>query len=197
MQDMEVSVPPRRCSNSTKREKETSHESSTVTKLSLGSAGVDKQKELSLEKNRVAASKCRMKRKEKSNQMLQESRTKAKENKELHGLVHAMETELRTLTAVLSAHSHSSSCKQPDEVKQALRLVRGADLSRHLPELSDASPTAGIPALSFSAKSPSDDSYGPSPTTPSPSTAYTSKLDSYLPFDAKVVSLLDAEDAED
>lgn len=192
---MGVTEPPKSHNDSTKTGRRTARQSSATTKSSRRSLGVDKRKELSLEKNRLAASKCRIKKKEKNEQMFQDSRTKAKENQVLRNLIRTMELELHRLTTFLSAHSDSSNCKKPEELKEVLRILREADMSKKFSVLHDGSPLADSPALSFSGKSPSNDSYGRSPATPAPPTMQT--LDSCILGYAKADSPLFANDSED
>jgi hypothetical protein len=155
-------------------------QSSGGTEASRGPSGMDKRKQLSLEKNRVAASKCRTKKKEKNEQMLEDSRTKAKENKVLRELVGTMETELHTLTTVLSAHSDSLNCKKPVQLKEALRMFQRGDADKRYSDLGDGTSGSDSPALSFCGNSTSSDSYDRSPATPSPSTMQTPRVDSYI-----------------
>jgi hypothetical protein len=154
--------------------------SSSTSQSSNGSSGVDKHRELSLEKNRVAAAKCRIKKKEKNEQMVEESRMKAKENQQLRTLVRTMELEMHTLTTVLSAHSNSSDCKKLEETKETLRIFQEADTSKRYPDLCDGSSPADTPALSYSGKSISSVSDSRSPSTPSSSAIQTPSLDLYL-----------------
>jgi hypothetical protein len=140
--------------------------------------------------NKLAASKCRIKKKEKNEQMLQDSRTKAKENQVLRNLVRTMEMELQRLRMFLSAHSDSSNCQKREELKEALRILHEADPSKRL----SGSPLTECPALSLSGKSPSDDSYGRSPAKPAPPS--TQMLDSYLLGYVKDDSPLFAYDSE-
>jgi hypothetical protein len=172
-------------------------QSSSATQASYDSSGMDKRKQLSLEKNRVAASKCRTKKKEKNEQILEDSRTKAKENKVLRDLVGTMEIELHTLTTVLSAHSDNLNCKKPEQLKKALRPFQRGDASKRFSDPGDGSPESDSPALSFCGNSTSSDSYGRSPATPSTSTMQTPTLDSYILDDMVVDSPPNCKDWED
>lgn len=187
---VEATVPPKIHKGSAKPGRRRARQSCSTTKPYQNSLRVDKRKALSLEKNKLAASKCRIKKKEKNEQILQDSRTKAKENRVLRNLARTMEMELQRLRTFLSAHSDSSNCQKREELKEALRILQEADPSKRF----SGSPWAECPALSLSGKSPSDDSYGRSPATPAPPSTQT--LDSYLRGYVKDDSPLFAYDSE-
>jgi hypothetical protein len=152
------------------RRRRRASQSSTNTKSPRHSLEVDKRRQLSLEKNRLAASKCRIKKKEENKQMLQDSQTKAKENQVLRNLVGTMKIELHKLTNFLSVHADTSTCQKPTELKEALRILHEANLSKRFSSLNYGPPSPDGPAPSFTGKSSSDDSYGRSPVTPAPPT---------------------------
>lgn len=162
-------------------------QSSRTTQSSLV---VNRQKELSLEKNRIAAARCRIKKKEKNEQMLRDSRIKAQENKELRDLLKKMEIEMHRLRAILFAHSNSSKCTMSAQFTEALRLLQVAGGSKPCADLcDDPSSLTDTPPLSLSDKSTSSVSYGHSPATPTPSAMQSPTLDSYILGDTDFIAL--------
>jgi hypothetical protein len=109
-----------------------------------------------------------MKKKEEDEQMLQDSQTKAKENQVLRNLVRTMKIELHKLTNFLSVHADTSTCQKPNELKEALRILHEANMSKRFSGLNYGPPSPDSPAPSFTEGSPSYDSYGRSPVTPAP-----------------------------
>ena len=121
--------------------------------LSTGNPEDDKRK-ASLEKNRVAAAKCRVNKKEKTEQLQRDSHTKAQENNQLRGLVETMEAERNTLTAYLSAHASCADCRNPHKLKEALQMFQENEMRKHFPELLGVAATADAsPVLSASGHS--------------------------------------------
>ena len=100
--------------------------------------------------------------------MLQDSQTKAKENQVLRNLVRTMKIELHKLTNFLSVHADTSTCQKPTELKEALRTLHEANMSKRFSGLNYGPPSPDSPAPSFTEGSPSYDSYGRSPVTPAP-----------------------------
>ena len=113
----------------------------------------DKRKALSLEKNRIAAAKCRINRKEKVEQMQQDSHEKVKKNMQLRRLIESMEDEIHTLIVYLSGHAQSSECKKADQLKLALQMVQEADMSKRFPGLGSGTTSKHNPKLSMSDRS--------------------------------------------
>jgi len=111
-----------------------------------------------LEKNRIAAAKCRINRKEKVEQMQQDSHEKVKKNKQLRRLIESMEDEIHTLTVYLSAHAQSSECEKADQLKLALQMVQEADMSKRFPGLGSGTTSKHSPMLSMSDRSAGSDS---------------------------------------
>ena len=117
----------------------------SIAHLSTGNPEDDKRK-ASLEKNRVAAAKCRVNKKEKTEQLQRDSHSKAQENGQLRGLVDTMELERNTLAAYLSAHASCADCRNPHRLKEALQMFQEKEMRKHLSGLvgkaarADASP---------------------------------------------------------
>ena len=183
-----ASVPCKLSNDPGKPSKKRGRRPSGASQSSQSSLGVDKRKEVSLEKNRVAAAKCRVKRKEKDEQMLQDSRLKAKENRELHDMVREMEVEMNTLTTFLAAHSDSSNCKKSDPLKETLRRFQKPNMARWFLGSPDSPPSVHSPMLSLSDHSPSSTSNSRSPATPSECATQAPKLDSYIVGDMDIDS---------
>jgi hypothetical protein len=175
-----ASVPCKLSNDPGKPSKKRSRRPSSASQSSQSSLGVDKCKEVSLERNRVAAAKCRVKKKEKDEQMLQDSRLKAKENKELHDMVRGMEVEMNTLTTFLAAHSDSSNCRKSDQLKETLRQFQRPNMARWFSGSPDSPSSVHSPMLSLSDHSPSSTSNSRSPATPSECATQAPKLDSYI-----------------
>ncbi len=131
----------------------------------------DRRKLLSLEKNRVAAAKCRINRKEKIEQMQQDSHEKVKENKQLRGLIGSLEDEIHSLIVHLSEHAQSSMCKKAEQLKLALEMVQEADMSKRFPGLGKGSPSTHSPILSMLDQSSGSDSRRDSDMTANRSSA--------------------------
>ena len=127
--------------------------------LSVGNPEDDKRK-ASLEKNRVAAAKCRVNKKEKTEQLQRDSHTKAQENGQLRGLVETMEAERNTLAAYLSAHASCVDCRNPHQLKEALQMFQENEIRKCFPGLMGEAATENTsPLLSVSDQSIDSDLY--------------------------------------
>ena len=183
-----VSVPCKLSNDPGKPSKKRGRRPSTASRSSLSSQGVDKRKEVSLEKNRVAAAKCRVKKKEKDEQMLQDARLKVKENQELHDMVREMEVEMSTLTTFLAAHLESNNCNKSDQLKETLRQFQGPHMAGWFSGSLDPPSSVHSPMLLLSDHSPSSTSNGRSPVTPSECMTHAPNLDSYIIGDMDIDS---------
>jgi hypothetical protein len=183
-----ASVPCKLGNDTGKPSKKRGRRPSSASQSSQSSLGADKHKEVSLEKNRVAAAKCRVKKKEKDEQMLQDSRLKAKENKELHDMVREMEVEMDTLATFLAAHSDSSNCRKSDQLKETLRQFQRPNMARWFSGSLDSPSSVHSPVLSLSDHSPSSTSNSRSPATPSEYATQALRLDSYIVGDMDIDS---------
>jgi hypothetical protein len=183
-----VSVPCKLSNDPGKPSKKRGRRPSSASQSSQSSQGVDKRKEVSLEKNRVAAAKCRIKKKEKDEQMLQDARAKVRENKELHDMVREMEVEMSTLTTFLAAHLDSSNCNKANQSKETLWQFQGPHMAGWFSGSSDPPSSVHSPMLLLSDHSPSSTSNTRSPATPSECTTQASKLDPYIISDMDIDS---------
>jgi bZIP transcription factor len=80
----------------------------------------DDKRKKSLEKNRLAAAKCRINKKEKTDQLQLDSHDKAVENTFLKQTVMQMREEIQQLQTTLMSHSSSDHCKSPESIHEAL-----------------------------------------------------------------------------
>jgi hypothetical protein len=146
--------------NHTPKQRKTSGRKRTTTfQLQTGNPEDDKRK-ASLEKNRVAAAKCRVNKKEKTEQLQRDSHTKAQENGQLRGLVETMETERNTLAAYLGAHASCPDCRNPHQLKEALQIIQENEMRKHLPGLGGEATTANTSSsMSLSGQSLASDPY--------------------------------------
>ena len=161
-------TPPETSNNSPKTRKASGRKAASTIQTSSSNPEDDKRK-ASLEKNRVAAAKCRINKKEKTEQLQRDSHTKAKENIELRGLLETMETELHTLTAYLTAHANCADCRNPDQLQEALQMIQDQEMRKRFPGLGNGSLSAHSPVLSSSGQSMDSPYYGHSGLAASPS----------------------------
>jgi hypothetical protein len=80
----------------------------------------DAKRKASLEKNRLAAAKCRVNKKEKTEQLQRDSHEKAVHNAFLKDQVMHMKEEIQQMNAILLAHANCKGCKSPDEIQKHL-----------------------------------------------------------------------------
>lgn len=79
----------------------------------------DKRKQ-SLEKNRLAAAKCRVNKKEKTEQLQRDSHDKAVQNAYLKDQLLRMKEEVQQMNALLLAHANCDGCQSPEEIQRHL-----------------------------------------------------------------------------
>jgi hypothetical protein len=140
--------------NSTPKQKKTGgRKRSSVAQLHRGDPEDEKRK-ASLEKNRVAAAKCRINKKERMEQLQRDSHTKAQENTQLRDLVETMKAERNTLAAYLDAHASCADCRHPHQLKEALHMFQENEMRKRFPRLVGEAVTANTsPVLSVSGRS--------------------------------------------
>lgn len=80
----------------------------------------DNKRKASLEKNRLAAAKCRVNKKEKTEQLQRDSHDKAVHNAFLKDQIMHMKEQVQQMNAVLLAHANCKGCKAPDEISKHL-----------------------------------------------------------------------------
>lgn len=113
-----VKVSELRATTATGRKRKNSRK---ATANAESSAPQDDKRKASLEKNRLAAAKCRVNKKEKTEQLQRDSHDKAVENAYLKGEVIRMKEEIQQLNAILLAHTSCESCKSPEEIQKLLQ----------------------------------------------------------------------------
>lgn len=91
----------------------------------------DKRKQ-SLEKNRLAAAKCRVNKKEKTEQLQRDSHDKAVENAFLKEQVMRMKEEVQQMNALLLAHANCEGCKSPENIQKHLNNLGNEFLAHHM-----------------------------------------------------------------
>ena len=80
----------------------------------------EQKRKQSLEKNRLAAAKCRINKKEKTEQLQRDSHEKAVQNAYLKDQVLRMKDEIQQMNAILLAHANCDGCKSPEEIQAHL-----------------------------------------------------------------------------
>jgi hypothetical protein len=140
-------------SNTSKQKKPGARKRTAAAQLHSDNPEDDKRK-ASLEKNRVAAAKCRVNKKEKTEQLQRDSHTKAQENSQLRGLVETMEAERNNLATYLGAHASCIDCRNPTQLKEALQMFHEKQMRHRFPALTGDAVTANTsPVLSVSEQS--------------------------------------------
>jgi hypothetical protein len=92
----------------------------------------DDKRKMSLEKNRLAAAKCRVNKKERTDQLQRDSHDKAVENSFLKQTIMQMKEEVQQLQTVLMSHSSSDQCKDPESIHEALGAAGSDSLSNQV-----------------------------------------------------------------
>ena len=102
------------------RKRKNSRKSAANAESIIGN-GEDSKRKASLEKNRLAAAKCRVNKKEKTEQLQRDSHDKAVHNAYLKEQVMRMKEEVQQLNALLLAHASCDGCKSPEEIQKHLQ----------------------------------------------------------------------------
>lgn len=84
----------------------------------------------SLEKNRLAAAKCRINKKEKTEQLQRDSHDKAVQNSYLKDQIMRMKDEVQQMNAILLAHANCEGCRSPEGLQAHLSQL-GSDFFNH------------------------------------------------------------------
>ena len=93
----------------------------------------DSKRKVSLEKNRLAAAKCRVNKREKTEQLQRSCHDKAVYNKFLKNEFLRMKEEIQQLNVIILAHSDCEGCKSPEEIQQHLLELGTEYLTRQIP----------------------------------------------------------------
>ncbi|KAL6248377.1 hypothetical protein RBB50_004632 [Rhinocladiella similis] len=97
-----------------------------------GGSPEEQKRRQSLEKNRVAAAKCRMNKKEKTDQLQRDSHEKAVQNAYLKDQVMRMKDEIQQMNALLLAHANCEECKAPEEIQTQLAHLGSDFFAAHM-----------------------------------------------------------------
>ncbi len=92
----------------------------------------DSKRKASLEKNRLAAAKCRINKKEKTDILQRDSHDKAIHNAYLKEQVMRMKEEVQQLNALLLAHASCDGCKSPEEIQKHLQELSAEYMPRQM-----------------------------------------------------------------
>lgn len=103
-----------------------------------GAEDNDKRKQ-SLEKNRLAAAKCRVNKKEKTEQLQRDSHDKAVQNAFLKEQLMRMKEEVQQMNALLLGHANCDGCKSPQDIQKHLSHLGNEYFANHMQGLSSHS----------------------------------------------------------
>lgn len=101
--------------------------------VSSGVMEEDDRRKQSLEKNRLAAAKCRVNKKEKTEQLQRDSHDKAVHNALLKEQLMHMKEEVQRINALLLTHANCEGCKSPTELNNHLSAL-GNEFLTNLPK---------------------------------------------------------------
>ncbi|KIW40123.1 uncharacterized protein PV06_07351 [Exophiala oligosperma] len=97
-----------------------------------GASPEEQKRKQSLEKNRLAAAKCRMNKKEKTEQLQRDSHDKAVQNAYLKDQIMRMKDEIQQMNALLLAHANCEECKAPEEIQAHLAHLGSDFFTTHM-----------------------------------------------------------------
>ncbi|EXJ94175.1 hypothetical protein A1O1_02568 [Capronia coronata CBS 617.96] len=97
-----------------------------------GDSAEDQKRRQSLEKNRLAAAKCRINKKEKTEKLQRDSHEKAVQNAYLKDQVMRMKDEIQQMNSILLAHASCEGCKAPEEIHAHLSSLENDFFNQHL-----------------------------------------------------------------
>lgn len=123
---------------STGRKRRNTRKNSTAT---VGSPEEDDKRKQSLEKNRLAAAKCRVNKKEKTEQLQRDSHDKAVQNAFLKEQVMRMKEELQQMNALLLGHANCEGCKSPQDIQKHLSHLGNEFFAQHMQGVSHDYPS--------------------------------------------------------
>ncbi|KAI1619974.1 hypothetical protein EDD37DRAFT_654082 [Exophiala viscosa] len=106
--------------------------SSKKSALERSDSPEEQKRKQSLEKNRLAAAKCRMNKKDKTEQLQRDSHDKAVQNAYLKDQVMRMKDEIQQMNAVLLAHANCDGCRSPEEIQAHLSNIGNDFFSSHM-----------------------------------------------------------------
>ncbi|KAK4943063.1 hypothetical protein LTR10_017262 [Elasticomyces elasticus] len=106
--------------------------SSKKSVLERSESPEEQKRKQSLEKNRLAAAKCRTNKKEKTEQLQRDSHDKAVQNAYLKDQVMRMKDEIQQMNAILLAHANCDGCRSPEEIQAHLSNLGNDFFSSHM-----------------------------------------------------------------
>lgn len=115
------------------RKRKNTRKSSITT---TGNPEEDEKRKQSLEKNRLAAAKCRVNKKEKTEQLQRDSHEKAVHNAFLKDQVMHMKEEVQQMNALLLQHANCEGCKNPEDVQKHLNNLGNEFFAQHMQPIS-------------------------------------------------------------
>ena len=92
----------------------------------------DTKRKASLEKNRLAAAKCRVNKKEKTEQLQRDSHDKAVHNAFLKDQIMHMKEQIQQMNGLLLAHANCKGCKSPEEIQKHLSQISADFLANQM-----------------------------------------------------------------
>ena len=100
--------------------------------VSTGNPEEDHKRKHSLEKNRLAAAKCRINKKEKTEQLQRDSHDKAVQNAFLKDQLMRMREEVQQMNGLLLAHANCEGCQSPEDIQKHLNDLGNEFLAQHM-----------------------------------------------------------------
>ncbi|EXJ84770.1 hypothetical protein A1O3_05442 [Capronia epimyces CBS 606.96] len=128
----------------------------------MGDSAEEQKRRQSLEKNRLAAAKCRINKKEKTDKLQRDSHEKAVQNAYLKDQVMRMKDEIQQMNAILLAHASCEGCKAPEEIQAHLSHIGNDFFNQHLTMSSQG--FGDYPPLDFAELSTMPDNFLSSPS---------------------------------
>ncbi|OAP64823.1 hypothetical protein AYL99_00795 [Fonsecaea erecta] len=153
-----ASAPSKTTTTAGRKRKATRKASATIEE---GDTPEDQKRKQSLEKNRLAAAKCRINKKEKTERLQRDSQEKAIENAFLKDQIMRMKDEIQQMNAILVTHASCEGCKSPEEIQAHLNALGNDFFSQ---QLALASQSYGQFPVSLSSLPVMPDTFFPEPT---------------------------------
>ncbi|KIY01700.1 uncharacterized protein Z520_01838 [Fonsecaea multimorphosa CBS 102226] len=126
----ETASSPSKTTTTAGRKRKATRKSSTT--IEQGDSAEEQKRKQSLEKNRLAAAKCRINKKEKTERLQRDSQEKAIENAYLKDQIMRMKDEIQQMNAILVAHGNCEGCKSPEEIQAHLNALGNDFFSQQL-----------------------------------------------------------------
>lgn len=124
---------------------------------STGNPEEDEKRKQSLEKNRLAAAKCRINKKEKTEQLQRDSHEMAVTNAFLKEQVIRMKEEAQQMNALLLSHANCEGCKSPEDIQKHLNHLGNEFFAQRVQSIPRE--PYGFPNMAFDESSIDQDHY--------------------------------------